>query len=247
MDCLELDNELIQLTKAYARKNIIYDNLEMEIEALEDEKSDLGDEIDIMEKQIEKIKKQLLEQKMEQLSTFTDDPFINDFIKASYFTEKSDDCNRPLFNLVNITENTIEATDARRLIAIKNDAIPATLKNTKIKWDVRQDFEDNISNFKTEFPATGGIIKDAKKGTYQGKVKVAELCSKYNAKITAQGQRGYIATLDFVGQEISFNKTFLDQALMVFDGAEVDLYTRDKISPILMENEKVTVLLCPTK
>lgn len=47
-------------------------------------------------------------------------------------------------------------------------------------------------------------------------------------------------------QEIEKTRNMLlDQALMVFDGAEVNLYTKDEKSPVLLENENITVLLMP--
>lgn len=120
MGCLELDARLIELTTEYHRKNNKYAELEEEIWELESDRDKLGFNIDILEREIEKTRELLLKNKTEQLNVFTDDPFTNDFIKASYFADKSNDCNQSLFQYIHITDSLLVASDQRRLIVIKN-------------------------------------------------------------------------------------------------------------------------------
>lgn len=71
------------------------------------------------------------------------------------------------------------------------------MKNTKVKWDVRQDFEKHISSIKASFPAFGDIIMSAKTGTYQGKLKASEFYSRFKHVVKETGRHETYVKVEF--------------------------------------------------
>ena len=241
MNCQELDKQLIDFTAMRNRKNKEYGKLEDEIESLEDDRDFLNKEICNLEIKIKDATERLVSKG--QLK-FSDNPFLDDFVKASLFAERRDKVMRSIFEHVAINDSHLLASNRFTFVAIKNDHIPEALKNTAIRWDVRQDFEENIAIIDSSFPETDVIIEDAKTGTHRGKFNAWEFYSQFACDVV-KDEYGLYMVVKFPDRNIKFNKNYFDQALLLFGDSEMDFYTRDDESPVLMESEKITVVMAP--
>jgi DNA repair exonuclease SbcCD ATPase subunit len=147
----DLDKKILKLTKEHRELSSAYDQVCEEIEELEYRQESLESRMDGIEEEIKDLKERMLITKIQQLDIKTDDPFLKDFITASYFCIRSDESTRPILCNVNITENELQACDGYRAIIIRNSDIPISLKNTKVKWDVRDNFEQHINSEDGEY------------------------------------------------------------------------------------------------
>lgn len=238
---LALDNELTRLGKEHKKLANEYDQLESEISDLLSDQGDIEARMDRIELQMKTIKAKMTEKKIYEINKFTDDPFTNDFIRASYFALKEDDGHRQHFQYINITDTELQACDTHRLIIIKCPHIPDELKNTKIMWDVRESFKDHIET-EVEFPDVHKVIPVKDNAKLFPGVNPKDFYSTFKPA----PHNDHCVIIDFDGMVIGVNKEYLDTALMVLDG-EFDLYVRDGLQPLTLEGDDITVILMPVR
>lgn len=250
MNIAELERTITALsnetTELISEQEDISSQLE-QLDELEQEYSDLETEIQQKENAIKKGKK-LFYEASRSLDTFTGDKFTDDFIKASYFASKED--VRPYLNYIKITGNQLIAIDGYRAIIIKNTNIPDELKNTFIKWHVRNNFKNYIEAPDDRYPDVIKIFEDIKKLNKKiAKVKASDFYSLLNVH-DAKNQKGFtcdVAILDIKDIKMALNKEYLDIALMCFGDSEFDVYLSDSFSPIKLENENISEVVLPIK
>lgn len=238
---LALDNELIRLGKEYKKLTNEHDQLESEISDLLLDQGDIEARMDRIEAQMDMIKKKMTEKKIYEINKLTDDPFTNDFIRASYFALKEDDGHRQHFQYINITETELQACDTHRLVIIKCPHIPDELKNTKIRWDVREDFKEHIET-DVEFPDVHKVIPPKDNAKLFPGVNPKDFYSTFKPA----PHNDHCVIIDFDGVDIGINKEYLDEALMVLAG-EFDLYIRGELEPLTLEGKDITVILLPVR
>jgi hypothetical protein len=198
--------------------------------------------------QMKAVKTKMLEKKIYEINKFTDDPFVNDFIKASYFSFKADDNGRHQFQYINITETELQASETHRLIIIKCPHIQAELKNTKIKWDVRENFKDHVKTG-VEFPDVHRVIPSKEGAKAYSGIKPENFYSLFKPspfKFNPDNNDVECVKIDFDSVRIGLNKEYLDTALMVLDG-EFDLYVRGWLEPLTFESKDITIVLLPIR
>lgn len=247
---LELDIKLTTLTKKYQDLNEKYEEIESEIDDLQGDLSIVESKMDEVEDQINTVKKELLNRKVEDLNIVTDNSFINDFVKASYFCDKMSDGIRPTFECVNITENELMGCDGYRAIVIRNAEIPDNLKSTKIEWSVRNDFEQHIEKELGEYVNISKIIKEIKDSIkYTIKNVTSELFDEsLDAKVVNENYRGETVTrLTYRDLDVFLNKEYLDTALLCLNGQEFDVSLTDPLGPVLFENDKFSIIALPLR
>jgi vacuolar-type H+-ATPase subunit I/STV1 len=240
----ELDKKLLELQHKHNQLNSRYAEIEGEIEHLESKKFELEAEINKIELQIEAIKEQLLEIEMNKINAFIDDQFTNDFIRASYFALRNEETTRPVLKHVNITEFELMATDLYRGIIIRCSCIPTELKNSKIKWDVREDFAANINRDLGNFPDLKAVIDETKKNSkiIFRDVEPNEFYSKFEP---ADHPRALRLRYSDENDLITLNKYYLDISLKCLEGQTFYVYITDRNSPIVMESDDTSIIIMP--
>ena len=246
----ELDAKLIELQESRAPIEREIERLGVEIEFLEDEKNDSENKLIEIDNQIKSIKKKIHEDKVKSLDVFTDDQFTNDFIRASYFCSREDG-DRPIYNFVNLTDSEIIATNCFILIKINSNCIPENLKNTRIKWDVRKDFEQHINREVKPIPNYGKILGEAEK-THRLVAEKMKASDFWNVArdITHTPETKYMcAMVHFkIGNlSITFNKEYLNTGLMGMGDEEFTVYAHANITPMILQGTRTTVIALPMK
>lgn len=242
---LFLDTKLTKLNQEYQKLDSRYDEVSSEIDSLQSELNDLEGDMERLEAQIKNVKEKLLTQKISDINVFTDDKFTNDFIRASYFAAKCDE--RIAFQYINITDSELQASDTHRLIVIRCPCIPKELKNTKIKWDIRENFKDHTET-DIDFPNVEKVIPGNEGAALYPGVKPENFYSIFNLKPLIEYPNRDIECIkiDFNDVKIGLNKEYLDTALMCL-GGEFDLYVRGKLEPLTFEGRNTTVILLPVR
>jgi hypothetical protein len=242
---LFLDTELTRLSQLYQKLGGRYSEVESDMYGLQDELDDIESSMDRIVAQIETVKEKLLQKKMSDINVFTDDKFTNDFIRASYFAAKGE--NRPGFQCINITDSELQASDTHRLIIVKCPCIPDELKNTKIKWDVRDNFKDHIKT-DVEFPNVNAVIPSKEGATLYPGANPENFYTLFNPKPLTFSHNNSVecVKINFGGVNIGLNKEYLDTALMCI-GGEFDLYVRGQLEALTLESKDTTVLLLPVR
>lgn len=219
------------------------EDLQNEIEALESEQSDIEDSMEKIKERIAQIKNNRLTKNIWDLNIETDDAFIQDFIKASYFTEKTNE--RPVLNTVNITDYEMQAADGYRGIIIKNNDIPKELQSHKFNWDIRENFKNNISD------------KDEEKFIDLQSIMPKENDARYAAfninpenfyetfKITKYDEK--VVLLHYKGLEIACRKEYIDDSLFVLMGETFSVYFYNDKSPIFLKTDRLQIMLLPIR
>jgi hypothetical protein len=244
LNIIDLDKKIIELSQEYKTLDSEYVQVTDEIEDLEYRQESLECRMNDIEEEIKEIKELMLSKMVEQLNIETDDPFLKDFITASYFCDKD---TRPVLCNVNITEDELQACDGYRAIIIKNTNIPINLKNTKIKWDIRESFEENINNTDKEFINLKTAYPDKSTFTF----KLEGLTSEDFYQKLNVDEPEEIDTCERViihaGEDICVNKEYMDSGLLAFKNEEFTLYASTKIAPIVLENERKSVIILPLR
>jgi hypothetical protein len=249
MDSKILSSKLIELEKKHKRLEMKHSEVEDQIDDLENEKEDLEDELDSLESSIEEIKKQLLENKVSELSKFTGDKFTDDFIRASHFCSVHDEYRHSL-EYVEVSDTELTALDGYRAIVIKNNAIPNEIKNSMIKWDVRKDFKDNKS--KENLP-TIDIKKllDEQKKDYKiiiNDVKAVEFYNKFNIQeVNSNDKNGGRVEITVEDLTLWMNKQFLETTLMVLGEEKFRVSFGTPITPVKFETASITIIVLPIR
>ena len=240
----ELDHELIELQNEYKELDIRYGEIEAEIEELENDRDRVESQMNDIEKQIDHIKKEMMCVKIDALDIETDNKFTLDFIKASYFTARYNDA-RPVFQTVNITENELQACNGYKAIRIKNNEIPMELQNTKILWDVREKFEENINKVEGDFIKLSNIFPDPKDMKY----KIEGINSEMFYEFFSAKEYGTNGTFKLFYEDfmIAFNKELLNDALIALKGTTFTVSFMTSVSPVILESGDIQVLVLPVR
>ena len=247
----ELDAKLIELQKSRAPIEREVERLEVEIEFLEDEKTDSENKLIDIDNQIKSIKKKFYEDKIKRLDVFTDDQFTNDFIRASYFSNRDSEDGSMSFNYVNVADSEIVACTGFMLIKINSDYIPDNLKNTRIKWDTRSDFEQHINHEVKSIPSYKKILGEAEK-THRlvaEKVKASDFWQVVKDVAHTPETMYMCAMVKFKigGLNITFNEEYLKTGLMGMGDEEFAVYAHTDIAPMILQGIRTTVVLLPMR
>lgn len=241
-----LDKRIIDLQKKYAILNDEYDSLTEQIEDLENEQEIVGSKMETIEDELKALKNRLINEKTEELNIETDDPFVRDFITASYFCNKYPE--RPVLSCVNVTNNELQAVDGYKAIKIKNSNIPEELKGKLIKWEARENFKDYIlENPHGEFIELDRVYPKHEDCTFKlENLTTNEFYDKSNVKFHQNYYGGTIMTMQ-TDVTIGINKEYLEMALLPFKGETFNMYSGSPVEPIVFENEHKSVLILPIR
>lgn len=246
MSIKENDSELLTLEKQYEELDDEFGSVGDEIEELQSKQSDIECSMEEIETRISIIRKKMLETEVEILNFETGDKFTNDFMKASYFTARSNP-SRISLQIVSIKENEIWALDGYRAIIITNNEIPENLKNTNIHWDIRENFEDNIFDEKMSFIDIRNVIPKKDEAKYV----IANITSENfdeTFKSVLTGTKNYnIVKLYYKDFLIGARKEYLNDALMVLKGKKFTVYFFTSVSPILIECDNMEIMILPVR
>lgn len=218
--------------------------LELKLEDIEDEIFDLEEDKDNVLIEIAHLGKLFMD-KVEKIDKFIGDPFTDDFIRASMFCERIDN-NRPFLQTVLIKENALVALNGYMLIEIHNSNIPNDLQNKLIMWDVRKDFNKNISELKVEdyinydsvIPKEGfkHIIENVTAESFNSLLKVEEIDGSYTScKIVYK---------DFI---IYARKEFLETIFKALGNEIFTVKFIGPVEPIIFQNGHMLVLILPIR
>ncbi|MBV1817316.1 hypothetical protein KUA25_04485 [Bacteroidales bacterium MSK.15.36] len=238
-------------------KQELEDN-EAEYEDIQDEIANLAYQIDCLESdkyrseeigkniaaKIKSLEKRLANKNFDELDNkLTGDKFRDSFIKASYFC--SMDGENEILNHVNIEEDRLIATDGYRGIIIECDEIPSGLKNTFIKWDVRENFKENAKSRIWRIINLSEIIKNTKSNTVL-KLEAEEFLEKlYFETVEVNGA---ITILNYKNIKVAFNKKYLDTLIKVFKGIEMTVYyPKNYWSPLIIAGGGQQAILSPVR
>lgn len=250
----EISNRLIVLRGRLGDTQEEYRSVTSEIEDLTYDLNNLENEQYRLEKreielenEIQELEKRLMDKEFEEIdNALTGNEFRDAFIKCSWFCRKYDDDNTHL-SYVRIEGGRLMATDGYRAIVVECDSIPEELKNTFIKWDVRDNFKDNTEIKPRD---TLSFIDDViKKGRGDIKVGLNERVFKetFNYK-TREESNSTIEILNYCGVKAAFNKEYLDTALKVFKDMDIKVYwPKTMLSPLIIENNNQKVVLLPVR
>lgn len=254
----EIDLRLINIRKRLDENMEEYTDIEQEIDDLAWQMSDLEDnrrmletEYSTLTKQIENLETELIEAKSIELdNTMTENEFRNSFIKCSFFCRKqvfNDEYDDPLRH-VKITENKLLAMDGSRGIIIKCDSIPDKLKNTYIKWCVRDDFEKYIEKeWDYNYFDLEKYIEES-----QSDIKINLKQDKFLEKLLIKSKEGVsgkeIVILKYYNMKVAFDKRYIDTMLMDFEGMDITVYyPSDRYSSMVIESDNQKCILLPMR
>ncbi len=243
-----LDQQLIELTNYYNKYNIEYASIQEKIENMEAQRDHLEHLINGIETSIYLTKQKIIEIQILETDYSSDDPFEKDFFYASFFANRENDSNRPLYEHINITDNELWASDTRRGIIIKNNNIPSELRNTIIKWDVRDNFASNINkNVDRPYPDLKQVINQEKNAA---ECRVENITAKdfyrlFKLEPVVQGEHRIIAKISCLGMEIMFNKFYIDIALKCLENMQFTVLIKDRESPIVFDNDAMSIIIMP--
>lgn len=240
MDLNKLDSNLIELLREQQMIEGECEEIDNEIEEREMRRDCLESRAEGIESEISSIKKHMLE-----ASFSIEDRFLQDFIKASWFCSKLDSC--PSIQYVKITDDNLIALDGYKAIAIKTD-VPQELKNTFIKWDVRENFKEYIESIEN-YPDVKKVFEDAENkivDTYFN-LTSEEFYKKFNAEKFKKPFYGDIWLIKCGDIETCFNKEYMNPALMALKGTEFTLKINGETKPILLENERTKIIVLPIR
>ncbi|MCR2043214.1 hypothetical protein NSA23_03685 [Anaerosalibacter massiliensis] len=224
------------------------ESLAYQIDCLESDKYRLENIGYDIENKIEELEKQLASKRFDELDNeLTRDKFRDSFIKASYFCAIDEE--RETLNHVKIEEERLIATDGCRGIIVKCDEIPEGLKNTFVKWDIRQDFNENAKLKGWQTINLDEVIKNGKSNTVF-KIEVDEFIeSLYFQTIKSSSPLlDEAVILKAYGRKVAFNKRYVDEMLKVFEGKYLKVYwPKSSLNPLIVENGGQQVILLPIR
>lgn len=240
------DKRVIYLQKKYAILSGEYDSLTERIEDLQSDQEIVGSKMKDIEDELKTLKYRMINEKIEELNIETDDPFVRDFILASYFCDKN--FERPALSCVNVTNDELQAVDGYKAIRIKNKSIPDELKGKLIKWDARENFENYIlEEPHGEFIKLDKVYPKHEDCTFKLENLTTDVFyDRLNVKFLEEHWSGTIMTMQ-TDVTIGVNKEYLEMALLPFKGEAFNIYCGTPVEPILLENENKSVLLLPIR
>ncbi|AFK94259.1 MULTISPECIES: hypothetical protein [Thermoanaerobacterium] len=232
----ELEKELKLLTNKAEKLEREHSELEEQIYDLEIEKNDIESELDEINHKIN-----IIRQNINDFVNNNTDPFVMDFIKASFFCEQRYETG---LSYLKITNNEIIACDGYRAIAVKNNDIPNNLKNTFIKWNVRTSFAEKTER-DMRYPNID--IKQIAKNVMENYIYKIRTDSNgfykvFNIEYTSSNDVNIMILNDY----IALNQKYLEIALNTFDKLEnFDVYIVNKLREILLINNRISIIILP--
>ncbi|WP_058953181.1 hypothetical protein [Clostridium tyrobutyricum] len=240
---IELDKQLIELNKKYYEYENFFERVECEIEDLKEERGALQRLISETNQKIKRNKRLIYG--LEGFKIDKKDDFLIKFIKASYFCNHDDVCKS--IDCVQIHDNYLLALDGYKAIIIRSNLIPDELKNKKIKWNVRENFKENIIEDKREIidptelfdnskTHKKYIFKDITKNDFLKRFTVGDIDEKYNN----------ITIFKFNDMYIGINMEFIKKAFICIEN-KFDVYVSSPVKPIVFQNNDVSILILPIR
>lgn len=244
MNIQSLDTELLSLTTKYNNLDQKFSVIESEIEDLENEKDDIEIEMSSLEKRIAELESEILLQEIS--SKISGGNFTNAFIKASCFAQRKEGGNG-IFKHVSIGENKLIASDKFRVVILRGINVPEELKNSAIKYDVRENFADNINKEVGKFPDVKEVVRKAREASTITKLLTSkDFYEHFNIEVKP---KTYKHDIDIVklNTGIQFNKFNLYTALLCFGDEQFDFYAKGILDPVLFDNENMSVVIAPLR
>lgn len=248
----DLENELTKFTQEYNKLSEKYSDLDEEYYRVEAEKDCVEEQMNNIEENIEYIKSQLKKLDFEELDDNfnSENDFRNCFIKASLFCCQDEGKDSNMMNrlkYIKITDNQLFACDGYKAIIVNCDNIPKDLQNTFIKYNIREDFENNIEiNSPKDYVDLSKVIPSNFKETI-----INTTINKFKEEIiydTISSGNYELNLLKYKKVKVAFNKDYMDLIFKIFNKDNFDVMFPDSsVSPILFENDKQKVLLLPVK
>lgn len=241
-----LDKRIVDLQKKYVILSDEYNDITEQIEDLEDEQNEIDGKMELIQEELKTLKYRLINEKTEELNVESDNPFIRDFILASYFCDKN--LNRPILSCVNVTKDELQAVNGYMAIRIKNQSIPEELKGKLIKWEAREKFEDYVlENPESKFIELDKVYPKHEDCTFKlENLRADTFYDRLNVKFLEEYWGGTIMTMQ-TDVTIGINKDYLDTVLLAFKGESFTMYSGTPVEPILLENEHKSVLILPIR
>lgn len=243
-----LRGELRETQEKYRSVTNEIEELAYDLSNLENEQYRLENREIELENEIQELEKRLMDKEFEEINNaLTGNKFRDAFIKCSWFCRRYDDNNAHL-SYVRIEDDRLMATDGCRAIVVECDSIPEELKNTFIKWNIRDNFKDNA-----EIPRDRlSFIDDAiKKGKGNITFTINEKDFKEKLYYKSRNDKGYnkeYEILKFNDEKVAFNKEYLDIALKVFKNLDITVYwPKTMFSPLIIKNNNQKVVLLPVR
>lgn len=243
----EILNRLVNLRGRLGETLEEYKSVTSEIEELAYDLSNLENEqyrlenreIEL-ENEIQELEKRLMDKEFEEIdNTSTGNKFRDAFIKCSWFCRKYDDNNMHL-SYVRIEDDRLMATDGYKAIIVNCDNIPRELRNTFIRWDIREDFENNVERKLNTILSIDDAIQKGR-GDIKFKMDEREFRERLHRK-----DRGNFEILEHNNKRVAFNKEYLDLALMIFEGMDIMVYwPNTKHMPLVIKSKGQEVMLLP--
>lgn len=253
----EIESKLIELKQELKDNETEYEDIQDEIESFAYQIDCLESDKYILEKiganivtEIKSLEKQLVSKRFDEIDNeLTGNKFRDSFIKASYFCAIDEEPE--VLNHVKVEENRLIAMDGCRGIIVKCDEIPRELENTFVKWDVREDFEENAKSRIWQTINLDEVIKNGKSNAifkieadkfieslYPQTIKSSSLLQDEAVILKAYGR---------YGRKVAFNKRYVDEMLKVFEGNIKVYWPKSSLDPIVVESEGQQALLCPIR
>lgn len=235
-----LRGKLGETQEEYRSVTYEIEELAYDLSNLENEQYRLGNREIELENEIQELEKRLMDKEFEEIdNALTGNEFRDAFIKCSWFCRKYDDNNIHL-SYVRIEDDRLMATDGYKGIIVDCNNIPRGLRNAFIRWDIRENFEDNVERK----PDTVLSIDDAiQKGRGDIKIKMNE--SEFREQLHWK-DKGEFEILEHENKKIAFNKEYLDLVLTIFKGINITVYwPNTEHMPLVIKSENQEVMLCP--
>ncbi|HHV37871.1 MAG TPA: hypothetical protein GXX70_00050 [Tepidimicrobium sp.] len=186
--------------------------------------------------------------------TLTGDEFRDAFIKCSWFCRRQavlDDVVPYWYEHIRITNSRLVGSDGYRAISIKCDSIPENLKNTYIRWDVRNNFTENANP--TSIVGASNYLKTLDKLMQQYNDNKILLIneSKFKEMFYHESRKQSdknIIILKLLGVKVAFNQDYLETMLRAFKNMDIEVYCPECWhEPIMIRSQYQSALLLPMR
>lgn len=243
----ELKEKLLKLKREEMENGERIYSIYSHISELEDEAIAIGDRSEYIVKEIEELERQLAEIAFKELdNNLTGDKFKDSFIKASYFC-KQDNLDEKLA-YVEINEDRLIALNGYMGIILKCDEIPRELQNSYIRYDVRDNFQEEAEKRRKY----GSIdlekfIEDTKNDNVHSNIidiNVRDFMNKFFCRIV----KNEFIVLKYNNLEVAFNEKYLDMVIKLFGQENVKVYySMYNVNPLILESLEQKVVLFPVR
>lgn len=248
-DLKDLREELEETQEEYADVTSEIEDLSWGLSNLEYEQYRLKNKEIKLEKEIKDLEKQLMNKEFEELdNTLTGDKFRDAFIKCSWFCSKYENYN-DLLTYVKITGKRLMATDGYRGIIVECNNIPENLKNTYIRWDVRNNFTENANPIVGASNYLEVLDKRIQECNDNQILLINE--SKFKEMFYHESRKESdknITILKHLDVKVAFNQDYLETILRAFKNMDIEVYWPECwYEPIMIRSQYQSALLLPIR